>query len=154
MALEIERKFLVNEELLPQASQKINMMQAYLQTDPERTIRVRIADDRAYLTIKGKMVGIARKEFEYPIPVEDARELAKLAVHSPIEKVRHYIVDDGRTWEVDFFEGLNQGLVLAEIELSSEDEAFNQPGWVGEEVTGQVQYHNSYLAQHPYSTWK
>ncbi|MGQ7870407.1 CYTH domain-containing protein [Sunxiuqinia sp. sy24] len=154
MSIEIERKFLVDEQLLPEAEQKIEMIQAYLQTDPERTIRVRITDDSAYLTIKGKMVGISRKEFEYPIPVNDAHELVKLAVYPPIEKVRHHIFVDGRKWEVDFFEGVNQGLILAEVELLHEDEGVRIPSWIREEVTGQVQYHNSYLAQHPYSTWE
>lgn len=154
MATEIERKFLVDEELLPAAEQKIAMVQAYLQADPERTVRVRLTDESAFLTIKGKLVGFCRKEFEYPIPLEDARELLDLAIYPPVEKVRHLVWVDGKKWEVDFFTGANQGLVLAELELSDEREQFELPPWIKAEVTGQVKYHNSYLSQHPYGEWK
>ena len=153
MSLEIERKFLVDPNLLPEADRKIAMVQAYLQVNPERTVRVRIADDSAYLTIKGKMVGISRSEFEYPIPLSDAKELLKLAVYPAVKKVRHEIYVDGKKWEVDFFEESNQGLVLAEIELSSENEFVQLPPWIKEEVTGQIQYHNSYLSQYPFASW-
>ncbi len=154
MATEIERKFLVNKELLPEAAKKITIIQAYLQTDPGRTTRVRITDESAFLTIKGKMVGFSRPEFEYEIPVKDAKELMQLAVSSPIEKVRHLIYVEGRKWEVDFFEGKNQGLVVAEIELPSENEQFDLPVWINEEVTGDIRYHNSYLANHPFIDWE
>ncbi|WP_339734050.1 CYTH domain-containing protein [uncultured Sunxiuqinia sp.] len=154
MATEIERKFLVNEKLLPAAEQKIVMVQAYLQADPERTVRVRLADGSAFLTIKGKLVGFSRKEYEYPIPLEDARELLDLAIYPPIEKVRHLIWVDGKKWEVDFFAGANQGLVLAELELPDENEQVELPPWIKTEVTGLVKYHNSYLSQHPYLEWK
>ncbi|KOH43151.1 CYTH domain-containing protein [Sunxiuqinia dokdonensis] len=154
MAIEIERKFLVDEDLLPTADAKIAMVQAYLQADPERTVRVRLTDDSAFLTIKGKLVGFSRKEFEYPIPVEDARELLELAIYPPVEKVRHLIWVDGRKWEVDVFSGANLGLVLAELELPNENEQVDWPSWIKSEVTGQVKYHNSYLSQHPYRDWK
>ncbi len=154
MATEIERKFLVDEKLLPAAEKKIAMVQAYLQADPERTVRVRLTDESAFLTIKGKLVGFSRKEYEYPIPPKDARELLDLSIYPPVEKVRHLIWVDGKKWEVDFFAGANQGLVLAELELLSESEQVNLPAWVATEVTGQVKYHNSYLSQHPYREWK
>ena len=154
MPLEIERKFLVHEEFLPEADHKIQIVQAYLHTDPERTVRIRIAGDQAFLTIKGKLKGIVRPEFEYRIPVEDANELIKLAEWYPIEKVRHLIYQDEKKWEVDFFDGQNKGLVLAEIELAQEDEHITLPPWIRREVTGDVRYHNSYLAQFPFNSWE
>ncbi|WP_159520046.1 CYTH domain-containing protein [Sunxiuqinia indica] len=154
MAIEIERKFLINEALLQEPVKKISMVQAYLQTDPDRTIRVRIADEAAYLTIKGRGNGISRPEFEYEIPVDDAEELLKLAVYPPVEKDRFHIVVNNRTWEVDFFKGANKGLFLAELELDAENESFEMPVWITKEVTGQEKYHNSYLAKYPFSTWK
>jgi len=154
MAIEIERKFLVDEKLLPAAGEKISMVQAYLQADPERTVRVRLTNESAFITIKGKLVGFSRKEYEYAIPADDARELIELAIYPPVEKVRHLIWFDGRKWEIDFFTGANQGLVLAELELSDEDEQVDLPPWIKTEVTGQVKYHNSYLSQHPYLEWK
>lgn len=154
MATEIERKFLVKKAILPVSDRVVHMSQVYLLTDPQRTIRVRITDGQAYLTIKGKNVGFSRPEFEYQIPVEDARELSKLAVHSPVEKDRHIIKIEGHKWEIDFFKGENEGLTLAEIELSSEDEPVDLPDWVEKEVTGDERYHNSYLAEHPFSSWK
>lgn len=154
MAVEIERKFLVNEKLVPQAAQKIAMVQAYLHADPDRTIRVRIAGEKAFLTIKGRMVGFSRPEFEYEIPVADAREMMQMAVSFPVEKVRHIIYFDAKKWEVDFFEGENTGLVLAEIELPDENEPVRLPPWIKMEVTGQIQYHNSYLAIHPFLSWE
>jgi CYTH domain-containing protein len=153
MPFEIERKFLVKEELVPDGEKSIRIVQVYLSTDPERTVRIRLADDQAYLTIKGSASGIARLEFEYPIPAEDARELLHLAVSRPVEKIRREIYLEGKKWEVDFFEGANEGLVLAEIEMNTEDEVFVIPDWVDEEVTGDWRYHNSYLSEHPYSEW-
>lgn len=154
MPIEIERKFLVIEELLPEANQKIAMVQAYLNTDPKRTIRIRIQEDSAHLTIKGKMEGFSRPEYEYEIPLEDARELFLMAVYPPIEKIRHLIHVDGKKWEVDFFKGANHGLVLAELELKDENEPVDLPNWIKTEVTGNPHYHNSYLARYPFSTWE
>lgn len=154
MSVEIERKFLVYEDLIPEADEEITMVQAYLQAEPERTVRVRIAGDQAFLTIKGIMHGISRSEFEYEIPLQDAEELIKLAVWEPIKKVRHLIFQHGKKWEVDFFEGENQGLILAEVELQNEDETVDLPSWIKREVTGDFHYHNSFLAQHPFSNWK
>ncbi len=153
MAIEIERKFLVKKELVPEADKCIRMHQAYLCIEPERTMRVRIADDRAFLTIKGAMSGISRMEFEYEIPEKDARELLKLAISSPVEKVRKIIFEEGKKWEVDFFEGENIGLVLAEIELKTAEETVILPDWIAEEVSGDIRYHNSQLSQHPFSKW-
>jgi len=154
MANEIERKFLVHESVVPDAKQCIRMKQAYLCTDVERTVRVRIAGDIAFLTIKGRNKGISRKEYEYPIPLEDALELMNLAVTDPVEKVRKIIYENGKKWEVDFFEGKNKGLVTAEVELSLEDEKVIIPGWVGKEISEDVKYRNSMLSKMPYSHWK
>jgi adenylate cyclase len=120
-----------------------------------RTVRVRIEGERAVITIKSKSVGATRGEWEYPIPVPDATELLDRLCEQPlVEKVRHRIAHAGHTWEVDEFLGENAGLVVAEIELGSEDEAFDQPGWIGQEVTGDPRYYNSSLIRHPYSKWK
>ena len=154
MANEIERKFLVHESVVPEAKQCIRMKQAYLCIDVERTVRVRIAGDISFLTIKGENKGISRKEYEYPIPVEDALDLMTLAVTDPVEKVRKIIYENGKKWEVDFFEGKNKGLVTAEVELSKEDEKVIIPGWVGKEISEDVKYRNSMLSKMPYSNWK
>ncbi len=154
MPFERERKFLVKEGFIPQGERSIKMVQAYLSIEPERTVRIRIAGEEAFLTIKGGITGISRLEFEYPIPAEDARELLSLAVSSPVEKIRHEIYVEGKKWEVDFFEGANQGLIVAEIELNAEDEPFVLPDWAGKEVTGDWRYHNSQLSVHPWSEWK
>ena len=154
MSVEIERKFLVKPSFTTTlATSHAKISQGYLATTP--TVRVRIADDEAYLTIKGKTTNISRLEFEYPIPLADAKlMLSTLSQTPPIEKVR-YLVPVGRhTFEVDFFEGANAGLVLAEVELESEGEEFERPVWLGAEVSGDKRYYNSYLSEHPYSTWE
>ena len=153
MPFERERKFLVKRELIPEPEKSTPIIQAYLSTHQERTVRIRLAGDQAFLTIKGGMAGISRLEFEYPIPAADAKELLALAVNKPIEKIRKEIYVAGKKWEIDFFEGANKGLVLAEIELDTEDEEFVLPEWAGKEVTGDWRYHNSQLAMHPYSEW-
>lgn len=151
MFLEIERKFLVSG-FVSEGLRCKKMTQAYLAKDGA-TVRVRIADDKAFLTIKGKTKGISRAEFEYEIPVEDAQEMMNLAVYPPVIKTRYYAEVDGKTWEVDVFEGENEGLVMAEIELNAEDEKFTLPKWAAEEVTGDKRYYNSHLAKHPYKSW-
>ena len=151
MFLEIERKFLVSS-FVSDGLRSQKMTQAYLAKDGA-TVRVRIADEKAFLTIKGKTKGISRAEFEYEIPVKDAREMMNLAVYPPVVKTRYYAEIDGKTWEVDVFEGENEGLVMAEIELSSENEDFTLPKWAVKEVTGDTRYYNSYLAKHPYKSW-
>jgi adenylate cyclase len=153
VATEIERKFLVTGEGWRQAHPH-RLSQAYLNRDRERTVRVRIADDKGFLTIKGKTQGISRAEFEYDIPLADAQQLLKLSDGPVVEKNRHIVFHQGCKWEVDEFLGENAGLVLAEIELDSEDAVFERPSWLGEEVTQDPRYANSNLAATPYSRWR
>lgn len=155
MGVEIERKFLVDGDAWRTLGAATLLRQGYLSADPARTVRVRIDGERAFLTIKGKSVGAARGEWEYPIPVAEAAELLDGLCQQPlVEKVRRRIAVGPHTWEVDEFLGANAGLVVAEIELASEDEAFDKPGWIGREVTGDARYFNSNLIRHPYSQWK
>lgn len=155
MGVEIERKFLVEGEAWRTLGQSTLLRQGYLSLDPARTVRVRIDGERAFITIKGKSVGASRGEWEYPIPVLEAAELLDGLCQQPlVEKVRHRIASGPHTWEVDEFLGANAGLVVAEIELGSEDEAFEKPDWIGREVTGDARYFNSRLISHPYSQWK
>ncbi len=153
MAIEIERKFLVRGDEWRAATEPVHYIQGYLLADERRTVRVRIAGNSGFLTIKGKSGGISRNEFEYRIPLEDARELLKLSVTSIVEKKRSRIEWEGKIWEVDEFEGKNKGLILAEIELLSEDEIIEFPPWIGKEVTGDIRYYNAYLSRNPYSEW-
>ncbi|HBF50895.1 MAG TPA: adenylate cyclase [Massilia sp.] len=155
MGVEIERKFLVEGDAWRTLGESTLLRQGYLSTDATRTVRVRIDGERAFLTIKGKSVGASRGEWEYPIPVAEAAELLDTLCQQPlVEKVRHRIAIGAHTWEVDEFLGANAGLVVAEIELGSEDEAFRKPDWIGREVTGDARYFNSRLISHPYSQWK
>ncbi len=151
MGQEIERKFLVKGEF-PRTN-PVTMAQAYLSSDPSSTVRVRLAGDIAWLTIKGKSSGISRAEFEYEIPVSDAKELIELATSSTIEKTRYHIASGPHTWEIDVFEGENHGLIIAEIELNSEDEEFEKPDWLGEDVSHDFRYSNSSLAKNSYKSW-
>lgn len=154
MGVEIERKFLLANEGWRGQGIATPMRQGYLVADPVRTVRVRIEGGRAVLTIKGKSTGAARGEWEYDIPVADATELLDGLCEQPqVEKIRHRIEHAGHTWEVDEFLGLNAGLVVAEIELDAEDEAFEKPDWIGVEVTGDKRYYNSSLIRQPYSQW-
>lgn len=155
MAIEIERKFLVQGEAWRQGA-GLQLSQGYLCRDPARTVRVRIAGRQAFLTVKGLGQGAAkmsRQEFEYEIPLADAQALLKLCDGPVIEKLRRRIAVGGHVWEVDEFFGDNAGLVLAEVELESEDQAFERPGWLGAEVTQDARYFNANLAAHPYSQW-
>lgn len=152
--IEIERKFLVKTENFPRSGNKTILKQGYLSVDPERVVRVRIEGDLAWITIKGKMKGISRPEFEYKIPAEDAENLLLLSVNPPIEKIRHRIEFDEMLWEVDEFLAFNQGLIVAEIELEIETQEFLLPDWVGEEVTSDPRYFNSWLSVHPFTTWE
>ncbi len=151
---EIERKYLVHLDLFKPENEGTEIRQGYLNTVKERTVRVRIKGDKAFLTIKGKVEGITRPEFEYLIPLEDAQELLNLCEPYLIEKIRYHIQYEGLLWEVDVFKGINEGLVVAEIELESEDQTFEKPDWVGEEVTQDFRYYNSNLTRHPYTLWK
>lgn len=152
MALEIERKFLVTGDGWRSAPSE-RLSQGYLCHEPERTVRVRIAGEKAFITIKGVTQGATRQEFEYPIPLADAQALLALCGAGKIDKFRHRFAHAGKTWEVDAFLGDNQGLVVAEIELLSEDEAFDKPDWVGEEVTHDARYYNANLSTLPYQRW-
>lgn len=153
MAKEIERKFLVKDNWQPQGA-GIKIAQGYLSTVPERTVRVRIKDDKGYLTIKGKNEGISRAEFEYEIPLQDAEALLRLAEQPVLEKTRYLEKQGDFLWEIDVFAGDNEGLVVAEIELSTEETVFSRPSWLGEEVSGDVRYYNANLIKMPYSLWK
>ena len=154
MGLEIERKFLVLSAAWKALGVGVPMRQGYLSIDPERVVRVRVEGDEATLTIKGRSVGAVRGEWEYPIPKSDAQALlTQLALRPLIEKSRYRIPYQGMTWEVDEFYGDNAGLVVAEIELIAEDQAFEKPEWVGEEVTHDARYFNANLLRHPYSAW-
>ncbi len=155
MALEIERKFLVKKALLPSATEKIKMVQGYIPSEMGTVVRLRTENEVAKLTIKAKKSDLVRYEYEYDIPVEDALEMLEKLCEKPlVEKTRHLIPFGNHTWEVDYFEGENSGLVVAEIELSDENESFERPEWVDREVTDKKEYRNNYLASHPYKTWE
>lgn len=155
MGREIERKFLVrNDGWRALAENGVQYRQGYLSTDPERSVRVRTAGDRAFITIKGKSSGAARDEFEYSIPAADARELLeRLCVHPLIEKTRHIVRHAGLKWEIDEFAGANRGLIMAEVELKDADQEIAKPEWIGDEVTGDARYYNLRLVSSPYSEW-
>jgi len=152
MPVEIERKFLVTGTDW-QTAKKVHYCQGYLNNDINRTVRVRIAGNTAFLTIKGPSIGVSRAEFEYAIPLDHAEQLLKLCEGPLIEKNRHFINYDGLVWEVDEFLGENSGLVVAEIELKSDKQAFERPHWLGHEVTGDSRYFNSNLAVCPFQKW-
>ena len=154
--IEIERKFLVtSEDFKNEASRKYRIKQGFLNTDPERTVRIRVKDNQAFITIKGKgsVSGASRFEWEKEIAVDEAEALFLLCEPGSIEKVRYEISVKNHTYEVDVFEGDNAGLILAEIELTNEDESFVKPDWLGKEVTGDSRYYNSQLSKHPYNSW-
>ena len=152
MGTEIERKFMVKEgDWCKQKAAKYR--QGYLSTVKERTVRVRTVKDKGYLTIKGIAVGASRMEFEYEIPRQDADTLLEICEKPLIEKNRYKIMHGGFVWEVDEFFGENQGLIVAEIELESEDQHFTKPDWVGKEVTGDSRYFNANLIKTPYTKW-
>ena len=156
MAREIERKFLVAGDFKQGASESFRLVQGYISTDPDRTVRVRIKGDQGFVTIKGRSSadGLSRYEWEKEIPVEEARELMNLCGPGVIDKTRHLVPFEGHVFEVDEFYGSNQGLVLAEIELADEQETFRKPSWLGEEVTGDIRYYNSMLMKSPFTEWK
>ena len=155
MGVEIERKFLVVDDRWRQAvSDQTAMAQGYLSTTADHTVRVRIRDDRAMLTVKGRPKGLVRREFEYEIPRSDAQiMLDEMCAGEAVEKTRFYIPHGDKTWEVDVFKGRNQGLVVAEIELRRPDEEVELPDWIGDEVTGQTRYYNARLVERPFDTW-
>ena len=156
MAKEIERKFLVDSQALkPLLRQGITIKQGYIPTSNAVTVRVRIKNEKAFLTIKGKTTGISRSEYEYPIPLDDGEAmLGSLCHQQQIIKTRYEIVHDGTLWEVDVFEGQNQGLVIAEVELKNENQSITLPSWVTREVSAESKYYNVNLMQHPYCQWR
>jgi len=154
MATEIERKFLVRGDDWRGLAKGVVYRQGYLSVVAERTVRVRVADGQGFLTIKGIMRGAIRSEYEYPIPVGDADEiLANLCEKPLVEKIRYKVRVTDLTWEIDEFLGENKGLVVAEVELDSEDQKIEKPGWVDQEVTGDPKYSNSNLTAAPFLTW-
>ncbi|XHU96229.1 MAG: CYTH domain-containing protein [cyanobacterium endosymbiont of Rhopalodia gibba] len=155
MVIEIERKFLVKGDIWRSWGQGKIYRQGYILTKNETTVRVRIVEDCAFLTFKGKTKGFSREEFEYSIPLEDAEIMLKnLCDHPLIQKIRYRIHLGNLVWEVDEFQGENEGLILAEVELSSEDQYFELPAWIGEEITQDLRFYNVNLAKHPYLIWK
>ena len=152
MGIEIERKFLVVGDDW-RGAPAVACAQGYLNRDPRRTVRVRIAQGQAWLTVKGATAGATRAEFEYAIPVADAEQLLALCDGPLVRKLRRVVVHGGMAWEIDEFQGDNAGLVVAEIELPAEDAPFARPPWLGAEVTHDARYFNSSLAAAPYSTW-
>lgn len=161
MGIEIERKFLLaGDGWRAQVVKSVRMAQGYIndmaamrEGRQNASVRVRIAGDAAFLNLKSRELGSTRQEFDYPIPVADAEALLALCVGGRIDKVRHYVQHEGHTWEVDEFAGDNAGLVVAELELASADEAFARPDWLGREVTKELRYYNLALAERPYSRW-
>jgi len=154
MAKEIERKFLIDVEKWGKQGAPVEMVQAYLVILPDKIVRVRMAGEKAFLTIKGNTSGITRDEFEYPIPVADARELLEMCGGLKVEKTRYIYTFKGKKWEIDVFHGRNEGLVVAEIELESADEPIVYPDWVVCEVSEDEKYYNFNLAIKPYSVWQ
>jgi adenylate cyclase len=153
MPSEIERKFLLSDDSWRDGSPGVRISQGYLSQDAERTVRVRISGEKAWLTIKGRTQGITRAEFEYEIPVAEARELLGLCLPSVIDKTRHKISFCGHVWEIDVFHGDNEGLVVAEVELADESVSPELPPWIGQEVSANARYFNSCLAARPYANW-
>lgn len=154
MAFEIERKFLVNGEYKSHATKQFNIKQGYLTSNSATIVRVRTKDNNAFITIKSGTVGeFSRHEWEYEIPYADALEMLKECTGSIIDKTRSLVPLGNHVYEVDEFYGDNEGLVVAEIELQSEDESFEKPEWLGKEVTSDPRYFNAYLAEHPFLTW-
>lgn len=155
MGVEIERKFLLrNSDWKYLADEGQIIKQGYLNLDKERTVRIRTRNDVGFLTIKGQTVNTTRLEFEYEIPIDDANQLLRLCEKSIIEKTRYLVENEGSIWEVDVFEGENKGLEVAEIELESEDQAFEIPHWIGKEVSSEVRYYNSSLIEQPFHNWE
>lgn len=154
---EIERKFLLESiDFKEEAFRQTKIVQGYLNSHMERTVRIRIKNDSAFLTIKGKSneSGVSRYEWEKEIPVDEAEALLKLCEPGKIEKIRYEVKAGKHVFEVDEFFGENNGLLLAEVELSSEEEVYDKPEWLGKEVTGDERYYNSYLIRNPYNSWK
>ncbi len=154
MGVEIERKFLVKSDSWKAANPNgLHCKQGYLVADGKRTVRARIMGDVGYLTVKGATSSISRMEFEYEVDQPDAAYMLMLC-DDVVEKTRYFVEHDGNTWELDVFEGANEGLIMAELELESEDQTFELPDWAGEEVSGDKRYYNAYLSRNPFKSWK
>lgn len=155
MPVEIERKFLVNKEKFDKLvkGQGMHIKQGYILATPEKTVRLRTCGDSGFITVKGISKGASRPEYEYAIPLKDAEEMLEMFAESVIVKKRYSFLFEGNMWEVDVFEGDNTGLILAEIELESEDSVVQIPDWIAEEVTGDLRYYNSYLSRTPFTKW-
>jgi CYTH domain-containing protein len=155
MAKEIERKFLVKGDAWRALAKGTTYRQGYLNSAKERTVRVRTAEDKAFLTIKGLTLGATRAEYEYAIPFDEGKAMLDALAEKPlIEKKRYKIPAGDLTWEIDEFLGDNAGLILAEVELKSEDQAFDRPAWLGDEVTGDTRYYNANLIKKPFTRWR
>ncbi len=156
MAVEIERKFLLKNDQWRKGVTKVShYRQGYLNSAGKSSVRVRVADNKGWLNIKGATLGVVRAEYEYEIPLDEAMEMLKELCEKPlIEKSRHIVPHAGHVWEIDVFEGENRGLVVAEIELENETEPFERPQWIGEEVSDDPRYYNVCLIENPYSKWK
>ena len=156
MAQEIERKFLVSGDFKSSARKATRITQGYLSSVPERTVRVRVKGEKGFITIKGigSESGASRFEWEKEIPVAEVQELLKICEPGVIDKTRYLVEAGPHTFEVDEFYGDNEGLTVAEVELASENETFERPAWLGQEVTGDVRYYNSMLMKNPYKNWK
>lgn len=155
MAIEIERKFTIkNNDWQSAVFKKEYYCQGYMVSTEPASVRVRITGDQANLNIKSATLGIQRQEYEYPIPLADAKELLNDLCTKPlIEKTRHFVVVDGKTWEIDVFHGDNDGLIVAEIELEHTDEIFTLPSWADQDVSDDVRYYNVKLVAHPFKNW-
>jgi len=155
MAIEIERKYLIDLNKMPKLENGLDIKQGYIKTADNTVVRVRTKAQKAFLTIKGENVGASRLEFEYEIPVDEANEmLEKLCPKPIIDKTRYLINHDKHTWEIDVFYGDNEGLVVAEVELEDENEEVLLPSWIKQEVTGDIKYYNNQLMKYPYKQWK
>ncbi|MFI1771238.1 CYTH domain-containing protein [Thalassobellus citreus] len=155
--IEIERKFLVKSDIYKEeAFKKTRIVQGYLNSHKERTVRVRLKGDRGFITVKGQSSsnGLSRFEWEKEVGSLEIEALLKLCEFGVINKIRYEVKVGKHIFEVDAFFGDNDGLVIAEVELNNENETFEKPNWLGEEVTGDIKYYNSYLSKHPYNTWK
>jgi adenylate cyclase len=153
---EIERKFLVRGDFLPFAKENFRITQGYLSSVPERSVRVRIKGEQAFISVKGMSdnAGLSRFEWEKEISLPEAESLLAIGEKGQIDKTRYLVPAGSHTYEVDVFHGDNEGLIVAEIELHSEDENFEKPAWLGVEVTGDAKYYNAALSQKPFSDWK
>jgi len=155
MKQEIERKFLVKGDFRPYVSKSFKIVQGFLSSSPQRTVRIRIHREKGFINIKGmaNQSGLSRLEWEREIPLAEAEKLMKICEPGIIEKTRHHVEAGKHLFEVDEFHGENRGLIIAEIELGSENEDFEKPGWLGEEVTGDIRYYNAMLSQKPFTKW-